>query len=522
MKNKVDLYVSRLKNKYPKIDKIYDFINFVIEFIVSLIFAISVYKISYIKSSIGVISRFHLTISIIFITLIIANIIINIIKYKEKIEKIFLSFIIPIGMLYLVLLLPYYVPDEAPHIIRAYEVYRGEFISSLNENNQHRAVIPKDLADIKLNNLNSYLTLQEQLSKKTNYNECIEGFTEAQSYPGILYLISGLGLKIGQILNLNIIISMYLGRIFNFIFFLIMAYYAVKKIPFGKLVLSSYLLMPMVLQQAASVSPDSLINGVCIFFISYVLYLTFKAEKIKRIEIIMCVLISIFIAIAKVVYLPLVFLLFLLIFNKKLNKKGKIILIVTSIIISILLGAFWYFYQTRYQDERDYVKERNINSTEQIKNIISNPIGFIEVIKNTTDTMGQTYLYGMIGNSLGWQNIQINDSLILLYFSLLILSVWFEKNECSFTKLQRIYVLLIALGTILLIFTAMYLGWTEVGAGIIVGIQGRYFIPIAVLLLLVMCLKDNYIKLKNIKFTYFIIITLINSLAIYEIQQFFM
>ena len=149
----------------------------------------------------------------------------NFIKSDNNLEKKFLLILIPIGILYLLFIIPYHVPDEAPHIIRAYEVYNGEFISSLNEDGKHRAIIPKDFIEINLSNLYNYDTLKNQLSKKTDYKINKEAYTEAQGYPGILYMISGLGMKIGQILNLNIVLSMYLARIFNFIFFVVLAYY---------------------------------------------------------------------------------------------------------------------------------------------------------------------------------------------------------------------------------------------------------------------------------------------------------
>lgn len=517
MKNIID----KIKNSTSKRWKIYGIANVIVEFILSIILAIAIYEISYVKATIGVISRKYLIIAIGTAIPILGIIILNFIRYKEKTEKIFLSFLIPLGLLYLVLVIPYYVPDEAPHIIRAYETYQGEFISSLNEEGKHRAVIPKDFKDLKLTNLHDYITLKEQISKKTDYSNCEEAYTEAQSYPGILYLISGLGLAIGRIFKINIIFAMYLGRMFNFIFFLVLAYYAIKKIPFGKLLLSTYLLMPMVLQQAASVSPDSVINSITIFFISYVIYIVYRNEDLKKIEIAMVIAMSAFIAVAKVVYLPLVFLLLLLIQNKAISKNKKIFVIVTSTVIAVILGGFWYMYQGRYQDERDYVQERNINATEQIKGILTNPVGYLAVLGNTLDKMGLTYLYGMIGDSLGWQNIQVAPYMILLYLIILICSIWFEKHEKTFNKKQKIFSLIIALGTIILIFTALYAGWTDVGAGIIVGVQGRYFIPVAILILLSMCLKNNYVKIKNIEVIYFVLISLINLSAILSIQQFF-
>lgn len=513
--------IQKIKSKFSKIEKIYRIANVILEFLFSILLAFAIYKITYIKTTLYIIPMDYLCLAILSGMIILVITIWNGIYYKEKIEKIFLSILIPIGMLYLVLMVPYYVPDEAPHVIRAYETYKGEFISSLNQEGKHRANIPLDLKELNLSNLNDYQTLMEQSQKTTDYSKKEEAYTEAQAYPGILYIFSGLGMLLGETIGLNIILTMYLARICNFIFFLVLAYYAVKKIPFGKLMLSVYLLTPMVLQQAASISPDSMINGIAIFFIAYILYLAFKAERMCKTEIVMILGISAFLAVAKVVYMPLVFLLLLLISNKNITKKQKLIVIVGSITIAVLLGASWYLYQTRYQDEREYVKQRNIDSIEQIKNIIAHPLGYVKTLKNTAEKMGKTYLLDLVGASLGWQDIKISNLTIMFALFLILISGWFEKNEIAFNTKQRIGTLVIALGTILLVFTALYISWTEVGAGIVVGVQGRYFIPVAILIGLCLCLKENYIKIKYVTEIYYLLFCLINFSAIGSIIQFF-
>ncbi len=518
---KIQSKINQIISKYPIIEKIYDKLNVVFEFILSLLLAYLLYKIAYIKETMGITSKVHLVIVIVISIIILGIIIINFKKYKGKIERKFISIVVPIGMMFLVLMVPYHVPDEAPHIIRAYEVYNGGFVATLNDENKHRAIIPEDLKSINISNLNDYKTLHEQLSKTTDYSKTSEAYTEAQSYPATLYLFSGMGMKIGQIFNMNIILCMYLGRIFNFIIFLVLSYYSLKLIPFGKLILAAYLLMPMMLQQACSVSPDSIINAICLFFISYIMYLTFVKEKIRKVEIGLLLGISIFIGIAKMVYFPIVLLLMLLFGNKKIPQKTKFVIVISCIIISLLSGLLWYKYQTRYSDERSYVQERNIDSAQQISGIISNIPGYVGTIENTIDKMGTVYLYGLVGDNLGWQNIQVNQLLIIVYLFLLVLAPFMENNDFAFNKIQRLFVFALTVGTVLLIFTGLYLIWSEVGSNIIIGVQGRYFIPCAILPLLIMCLKNNSVRIKNIHGLYFTIISIINIFTIFTIQQFF-
>ena len=67
----------------------------------------------------------------------------------------------------------------------------------------------------------------------------------------------------------------------------------------------------------------------------------------------------------------------------------------------------------------------------------------------------------------------------------------------------------------------MYLSWTSVGANVIEGVQGRYFIPIAFLTLLTLVMHNKHIEFKNTNITYFILILLVNINSLYTVYSFF-
>ena len=211
----------------------------------------------------------------------------------------------------------------------------------------------------------------------------------------------------------------------------------------------------------------------------------------------------------------------MLICNKKIEKKKKLIIIIGSILIGLIVGASWYLYQSQYIDEREYVQSNNINATEQIKGILSNPINYAKTLKNTFNVMGEDYLLGLVGNKLGWQSISVSDTYIIITIFILIIAGWFEKNEIAMNGKQRLWVITISFGIILLVFTAMYISWSIVGSQIISGVQGRYFIPTAILILLCLSLKNNYLKIRHIKTIFMCSMILINIIAIKSIIQFF-
>ena len=65
-------------------------------------------------------------------------------------------------------------------------------------------------------------------------------------------------------------------RLSNILIYLILGYFTIKCIPFGKLLMFAYLCIPMLIHQASSVSADALINSSTLLFIAYNMKLLFS------------------------------------------------------------------------------------------------------------------------------------------------------------------------------------------------------------------------------------------------------
>lgn len=504
-----------------EIGKIIFKLIFPIEFIISIFLIIFLYKSICITNYENRISYGYIIASIVTGAIIIALITINFIKNRDKIEKIFLSFIIPIGLMYLIFMMPTYVPDEYAHIWKSYQISEGIILTPIDDQGNSHTEVPKFFETNIIRNMNKYKDMNETIKQETDYNDKVEVETTAQNYPPILYTFSSIGLFISRIIGLNGILAQYFARICNFIVFLILSYYSIKIMPFGKLLMSCFLFIPMVLQQAASVSADSIVNAVSIFFIAFNMYLVFKKEKINKKEQIAYILLSIFIGIAKVVYIPLVGLSLLLIGSKNLDKKHKKIVITTSIVIGTIVAILWFAFSMKYKGNEEYLIENNVNSIEQIKNILKYSLHGIKVVLLTIGEQGESYLYMLMGNSLGWLEINIPLINLIGFIILIVLSIFFEKNENELNWKQRLWTSLMFLASVVLVLMALYISWTGVGEDQVKGIQGRYFIPIILLPLLCFSKRDNYVKIENINLIMMILLSFLDLCVISKVIMFF-
>ena len=492
MNDKKELLV--IKEWLLKIKEIFVKFVFIIEFLIIGIFMTSFYKFITTKAYEGYYSKVYLIICGITGIIALGIVIVTILKNKDKLEKIFLAIAIPIGMAYLVFLTPTYAPDENAHIYRSYEISEGILFTKTNEKNLIKSNIPSFFVENNHKTLNKYNKLNEELQKNTNYDDKVEVDNPAYSYFPTLYFPNTIMFLIGRIFNINGIIVLYLARIVNFIIFLICGYYAIKIMPFGKILLMTYLLIPMSVHQAISLSADSITNSTILLFIAYTLNL----------------------------YFPIVLISIILIRVKEMTKNEKIKFIIATIVVGLVVGVLWILLEPKGEATEDiYAIQNNINSVEQIKFILTHPISYIKVLCNTIDVNIENYYLWFMGFSLGWMDIGVKRIWLDIYFIMLLFSPFLEKND----KELKIGDKLVFIGTFLIIFvltlTALYVGHSGVGTDIIKGIQGRYFMPGVILLLLCMCGKERYIKLKNVNLIYPILIVFFNANIVESIINFF-
>lgn len=126
-----------------------------------------------------------------------------------------------------------------------------------------------------------------------------------------------------------------------------------------------------------------------------------------------------------------------------------------------------------------------VNPALQTQWILLNPSGFLTALVNTL-SVNNFYTESMIG-ILGWFNYPyqaIVYSIYFLIFGYCIREIISYKEKIFPSYMTLLLFLLCSVG-FLLPFVAMYLFWTPVGYSQILGVQGRYFLPLFPFVLLI-------------------------------------
>ncbi len=363
-------------------------------------------------------------------------------------------------------MLPQNVPDEGSHIMKAYDISIGHIFTQIDENGNSYSTITKAIEDFSYMHFRKYNDVNEELNTITNYEEEVRVICAAQGYSSILYIGPAIAFSICRAVGVNYVYAIYLGRCFNIIIFLILGFLSIKKIPFGKLLLAIYLCLPMMLQQAASCSGDAILNSVLIYYISHLIYLVFKEEAINKKEQIILYVCTALVAMFKYIYILVAGILLIKLFNKKDERKQNIKIISIMILIGSIFAIGWFVFTSQYKSIppafEKYNEISNVNSSNQIEYIKTNPVMFLKTFVNEYLIHGSEYIFGAIGSKLGWLEVEIDFGIISAFIIILILAAISEKSKYEFSVKQKVWIFTIIFVISVILNIIMYVTFTPV------------------------------------------------------------
>lgn len=377
-------------------------------------------------------------------------------------------------------------PDEVEHFVRSEMTSRGEFIP-IYENNTFLTIQStldliedsKETVDTGFDRIhfeNASIFKTDADTKPIN-NTLVEYPSAFAQNPFFGYLPQAIGMLVAKLLDLNAVWLLWLGRIFNVVLYASLVSIAIKKTPILKIPLLAVSLIPLCIFQAASLSIDSMVNGLGILMAAYFFYM-YKSPKntLTKKDILIFGFIGLLLGLCKLTYFAFIFLLLFVPRDNFLNKKIWYFSLITIMVLGIgsLLWTKFYANPAFFESFRlNYWQINNINSTEQISYILIHKKDTIIHILNFPKYFDVDLLFN--SRTFGFN---MYNSFYLMFLGAICLLYPTEK----FNWVNRLgafcVVVLIYFGT----YLSFLLTWTPVGQlDNIVGVQPRYFLPLFVL-----------------------------------------
>lgn len=403
-------------------------------------------------------------------------------KKNAPTEKKFLFMAIFLGALFIILMPLGEIPDEVTHFRRAYGVTQGHFIAENREDGAGNEMPSNIMDNFSVNPYSgAYKDSWDNLWEGVSEEENFQIYTNTAIYNPICYLPQIIGAAIGRIFGMSIAGMAYLMRVLNFAVFVALIYFAIKISPKFKTIILFIALLPIAIQEGVSLSPDALTNGLSIFMVAYVLYLRYgKTTKMKRAELITLYVMAVLIGFLKIVYAPLVLLYLTIPVERFGSKKAKWLNLGGIAAAMLVFNGVWLWISMKvpFATMRQDVY---INTGAQLKGIVKAPVRYAKVVADSVDAWSYHWLWNMLGMELGAFSFRVPATMMLATLVVLVI-VLTQREDLEVKKSDKMIYLLVMFLIIGAMLTTLYLQWTEVGAGIIDGIQGRYFLPILILI----------------------------------------
>lgn len=412
-----------------------------------------------------------------------------------KKDKAFIFVIVAliIGFMYICVIPPFAVPDEAAHFATTYS-QSSKLMGKQATDSQGNILIEEQLWH-RGNDATKDAYLDEVCGAlKRGNNSQIIATRPPLSGVYLGYIPQVIGVTVARICGAGPIQIILTGRVFALIFYCLCMFYAIKLIPYNKQMLMIIGLFPMTLQQVMSYSYDAVIIDASFLLTAIVISKIDEKKEINKEEIILSLFLIAIIASIKFIYLAIL-LLALLIPYEVFNKKKQFYAIgAIAFSILVIMG-------TRLTSITDALGDGDAVLNNQVGKIsltycLHNPIYTFELLWRTIERVSSDYLGQMVSTQLGDLCINTPNLILIGFLILFIISSIQVENQKVIANMKTrglcIITFIIVGG---LIIASLMFSWTPIGSLTIQGVQGRYFLP--VLPLVGIAMQNRTIVLKK-------------------------
>lgn len=460
------------------------------------------------------------------------SLLILLIILEPKYEVLFACIVMVFGLVFMVAITPQSPPDEGTHYESSYQTSNILMFKQYDE------------MDTKMMN---YSHFGGHFNTSVAYQRIIERWNDPLELKGeyekpvydikngytLYYVPQAIGIVIARLLNLNMLKLWYLGRFTNLLFYTICIYIAVKKAPIHKMLIGIIASTPMFIQQAASFSYDTFINGLSFIILSFLLKWMFTEERISKKEYFFVFVVEYLLAPAKIVYGLFILLYWFIPTNRFYSKKHKVIsilLLCGPTIYMVADNLYWRLFVPIYNkisESLTVCAETSLDSKYYdyagrpkywtIRYCISHLDEAFMIFYNTIRSNIKRWYYDTIGHVLSGQSLVLPLTIAHLTTVMLAVASLREEEYVESVKF-KITSVLISIISAFFSLGIMLIGWTLLMDTTIQGIQGRYFCPLLAYVLIIFNNKKISIPKKYDKYVVYALIVLTFEVFAYVVS----
>lgn len=310
--------------------------------------------------------------------------------------------------------------------------------------------------------------------------------TGSIEYLPLLYIPGALGIAAGRAIGFHPLGALYLGRVFMLAGYLALGALALCIARFGSLLILVLLSLPMTISLAASFNQDGMIIATCALVGAL---LTHDPARRPAFRWLAAGLFAIVVC-SKPPYGLLMFCVALPVMQRQVWRRlvvAALFGIPAIIWVAVMMHAsFVPQYLPPYKAGPLWpgAPGRIFNGVDVMANarvLLAHPLQIVILPFRYIVVWFQPLLTEFVGN-LGWLDVPVplwlrNAWLAALLLACCQVPVAQREGARRWTPSDGIFTLLLLLASVIAVCLSLYLSWTNVGATMLQGVQGRYFLP---------------------------------------------
>jgi hypothetical protein len=411
-------------------------------------------------------------------------------------ESVFLALAFSFGLAVLLANAPFQAPDENDHYFRVFQLSEGTVIGE-KRGREAGGELPQAVIDVtdtggiafhgerKMTRGLFERLLHPVFVDWNRVPRVFHGFPHTVVYAPPGYLPQTLAVFLGRLFRIGPLGLMYLARLGGFAASVALGFAAVRVLPVYRWTILVVLMCPMSLYLFGSIAPDGILITTAVLVMALLARLAVRPDD-RNLEIreaaILLLLLAV-LAAAKPVYVPLAGASLFFVWPKLGSLRAKSLFVAATLASCVLPALCWARVAMAL-----FVSAKGatpIDPTAQAHHILADPMQFLVLVAHTIHVQYPFNLKWMVG-TLGWGDTPMPGwfypTFGVGFLGCLVLE---SGGGTDLGWRLRFAMIAAAAASVLLIYAAQYASWNPAGSRLpIDGIEGRYFLPLAPLVVL--------------------------------------
>jgi uncharacterized membrane protein len=275
------------------------------------------------------------------------------------------------------------------------------------------------------------------------------------------------------------LVLLYAGRLGALLAAVLLSVWAIVAAPFGKWFFALLGLTPVVLLQSSGMNADSMTTALALLLAALVMRAGYGGATVGGGQVLLLALVATALALCKQAYLLLSLMVWLIpggrfhaAGHRRAARIGIPLLAATGMAAWTMLALRHHYHPPR----------PGTDAFAQLSYIVGQPLEYLATLGHDLARNGTDYVHQLIA-TVGYPNIPASSLLVLVQLAVLWMVARHDGPVSETIGVgRRLWAFALLVGGAVWIMTLLYLWWTPVGGRFVDGVQGRYFLPLLVLL----------------------------------------